>query len=173
MFSGFMSRWMSGGCIRCMWARASQIFAPHAATCGDRKRLRPRLVEQSQQVAPRNELDDQVGGPAVLDEVVQPGHDRHVLKGPQDLRLAAEEGAAQIELLRVGGDHLLDRDRLAGGRVRRLVDHAEPAGRQRLVDAVLAGDQLAGRSGQRAVAPLAKPLARRVQCPADRVRRRR
>src|SRR4029079_7853891 len=97
-------------------------------------------VQQGEQVAAGDKFDYEIRGRAVLDEVVQPGDDRDVLEDAQDVRLPAEERAAEVKLPRVGGDHLLDRDRLAGRQRGRLVDDPETAGRERPGAPVLARD---------------------------------
>ena len=81
----------------------------------DDQRQRERLVavglHQVEQVLAADELHDQVGGLALLDEVVNARHDRAPFERAQDLGLAAEEVEADGELLRVVADHVLDGDR--------------------------------------------------------------
>src|SRR5262245_33184739 len=93
-----------------------------------------------------------------------------MLKRLEDFPLATEERLADGEFLGVGGDHLLDRNRLAGSHDARSVNNAEPASRKGLIEAVLSGDHLADGAWQRRIAPLAESLAGRVESAADCVR---
>ena len=65
-------------------------------------------LQNLQEILASNVLQDQVGGFPVLNEVVDARHDRHGLESPQDLSLAAKEVQPDVELLRVGADHVLD-----------------------------------------------------------------
>ena len=71
---------------RCMCASTSQIFAPHATTWSTGNGFVPGLSSRVEQVPARNELQHQVGGRPVLDQVVEPRHDRHVLRAPAGSR---------------------------------------------------------------------------------------
>src|SRR5262249_4242777 len=96
-----------------------------------------------------DELHHQVGGLFLVDEVVNPRHDGNGLEGAEYFRLATEEVKTDVELLRIGTDHVLDGDgTVAHLGVGRHVDLSEAAGLEKLGEAISAVEDGSCRGGQ-------------------------
>jgi hypothetical protein len=112
---------------------------------------------------PFNELHDQVRRLPFLDELVNPRNDRQGRQGAKYLSLAPEKAEPNLELLRVGTDHVFDGDGLAGTRVHSAIDRPEAAHGDQLLNTVTPFEHTAGCAGQKTIAPLAVTFPDRIR----------